>query len=55
MARSSNSRKWREGIGEFVAQGSPKDVAAEPRSHTGQFLKTLLERRPGVRKRKAAE
>lgn len=44
-----------DGGGELVAQGRPEDVAAEPRSHTGQFLKTLLERRPGVRKREAAE
>ncbi len=28
---------------------------AEPRSYTGAFLKELLERRPGGRKREAAE
>ncbi|ECI7719445.1 ATP-binding cassette domain-containing protein, partial [Salmonella enterica subsp. enterica] len=44
-----------DGGGELVAQGTPEDVVAEPRSYTGQFLKELLERRPGVRKREAAE
>jgi len=43
-----------DGGGELVAQGRPEDVAAEPRSYTGQFLKDLLERRPGTR-RQAAE
>jgi len=35
--------------------GTPEDIVREPRSYTGQFLKELLERRPGVRKREAAE
>jgi len=29
--------------GEVVAQGTPEDVSAEPRSHTGQFLRPVLE------------
>jgi excinuclease ABC subunit A len=44
-----------DGGGELVASGTPEDIVAEPRSYTGQFLKELLERRPGVRKREAAE
>ncbi|WOC17181.1 excinuclease ABC subunit UvrA [Pseudochrobactrum sp. MP213Fo] len=35
-----------DGGGEIVATGRPEDIAAEPRSYTGQFLKELLERRP---------
>jgi excinuclease ABC subunit A len=30
--------------GEIVAEGTPEDVAAEPRSHTGVYLKPMLER-----------
>ena len=44
-----------DGGGELVAQGRPEDIVAEKRSYTGQFLKELLERRPGGRKREAAE
>jgi len=33
--------------GEVVACGRPEDIVAEPRSYTGQFLRELLERRPG--------
>ncbi|SMH47790.1 excinuclease ABC subunit UvrA [Mesorhizobium australicum] len=43
-----------DGGGELVAQGRPEDIVAEKRSYTGQFLKELLERRPGG-KREAAE
>jgi excinuclease ABC subunit A len=43
-----------DGGGELVAAGTPEDVMAEKRSYTGQFLKELMERRPG-RKREAAE
>jgi excinuclease ABC subunit A len=43
-----------DGGGELVAMGTPEDIAAEPRSYTGQFLRDLLERRPG-RKAEAAE
>ncbi len=44
-----------DGGGELVASGTPEDIVAEPRSYTGQFLKELLERRPGGRKKEAAE
>ena len=44
-----------DGGGELVASGTPEDIVAEPRSYTGRFLKELLERRPGARKREAAE
>jgi excinuclease ABC subunit A len=43
-----------DGGGELVAAGTPETIVAEPRSYTGQFLKELLERRPGG-KREAAE
>ncbi|MGB3645373.1 MAG: excinuclease ABC subunit UvrA [Mesorhizobium sp.] len=43
-----------DGGGELVASGPPETIVAEPRSYTGQFLKELLERRPGG-KREAAE
>ncbi|PRD41348.1 excinuclease ABC subunit A [Phyllobacterium phragmitis] len=43
-----------DGGGEIVAVGRPEDIAGEPRSYTGQFLKGLLERRP-KRKAEAAE
>jgi excinuclease ABC subunit A len=33
-----------EGGGRIVAQGTPEQVAQNPDSHTGQYLKTLLER-----------
>src|SRR5690349_19922695 len=44
-----------DGGGELVASGTPEAIVAEPRSYTGQFLKELLERRPGGRKAEAAE
>jgi len=37
-----------DGGGEIVASGTPEDIAAEPRSYTGQFLKPLLKRKGGV-------
>jgi excinuclease ABC subunit A len=43
-----------DGGGELVASGTPEDIVGAKRSHTGRFLKELLERRPG-RKREAAE
>ena len=43
-----------DGGGELVALGPPEDIADEPRSYTGAFLKELLGRRPG-RKAEAAE
>ncbi|MEO4040276.1 excinuclease ABC subunit UvrA [Hoeflea sp. CAU 1731] len=36
-----------DGGGEIIATGTPEEVVLEPRSFTGQFLKDLLERRPG--------
>jgi excinuclease ABC subunit A len=38
--------------GEIVAQGTPEQVAAEPRSYTGHYLKPMLEK---SREREAAE
>lgn len=35
-----------DGGGEIVAIGRPEDIVKAERSHTGQFLKELLERRP---------
>jgi excinuclease ABC subunit A len=32
--------------GEIVAEGTPEQVAASPRSFTGQYLKPMLERAP---------
>ncbi|MDW5313657.1 excinuclease ABC subunit UvrA [Rhizobium sp. PL01] len=43
-----------DGGGEVVATGTPEDIVKEKRSHTGVFLKELLERRP-IRKMAAAE
>ena len=31
-----------DGGGEIVAVGTPEDVAREPRSYTGQYLKDML-------------
>ncbi|MGV8996042.1 MAG: excinuclease ABC subunit UvrA [Parvibaculaceae bacterium] len=36
-----------DGGGEIVAAGTPEDVAREPRSYTGHYLKELFKRRPG--------
>jgi excinuclease ABC subunit A len=33
-----------DGGGEIIAQGPPEAIAAEPRSHTGRFLKKVLAR-----------
>ncbi len=44
-----------DGGGEIVAQGSPEDVAANPKSWTGRYLHDLLERhrqRKGERKKR---
>jgi len=35
-----------DGGGEVVGVGTPEDIAANPRSHTGQFLKEVMGRRP---------
>ena len=37
------SRREVEGGGEVVAEGTPEQVAKEPRSYTGAYLKPLLE------------
>jgi excinuclease ABC subunit A len=44
-----------DGGGELVAAGRPEDIAEEPRSYTGHFLKELLARRPKSRAAEAAE
>ncbi|MDR3472682.1 MAG: excinuclease ABC subunit UvrA [Devosia sp.] len=41
-----------DGGGEIVGVGTPEDIAANPRSHTGTFLKEVMKRRP---QRQAAE
>jgi excinuclease ABC subunit A len=43
-----------DGGGEIVAVGTPEDIAANQRSHTGAFLKEVMERR-GAATRQAAE
>ncbi|HEY8594381.1 MAG TPA: excinuclease ABC subunit UvrA [Devosiaceae bacterium] len=35
-----------DGGGEIVAMGTPEDIASNPRSHTGAFLKEVMRRRP---------
>ena len=37
-----------DGGGEIVAAGTPEDIAKNPRSHTGRFLREVLERRPAL-------
>ena len=46
-----------DGGGEIVAEGTPEDVAREPRSYTGKYLKPVLARKAknGGGKRQAAE
>ena len=41
-----------DGGGEIVGVGTPEDIADNPRSHTGRFLKEIMQRRP---QRTAAE
>ena len=41
-AESSLSRRVVEGGGEIVAEGTPEQVAKEPRSYTGHYLAPLL-------------
>jgi excinuclease ABC subunit A len=33
------------GGGEIIGVGTPEDIAANPRSHTGAFLKDVMKRR----------
>jgi excinuclease ABC subunit A len=44
-----------DGGGEVVAQGTPEQIARNPRSHTGAYLKQALARRPAKRGKAAAE
>ena len=41
--------------GELVAEGTPEDVAANPASHTGRFLKPMLEAAPPAKKKPAGK
>lgn len=43
-----------DGGGEVVAQGTPEAIIREPRSHTGRFLRDVMERRPQRRQRTEA-
>jgi excinuclease ABC subunit A len=36
------------GGGQIIAEGTPEDVAQLAHSHTGRFLKPLLERKKGA-------
>ena len=40
-----------DGGGRLIAEGTPEQIAAHPESHTGQFLKPVLER-PAAQRRK---
>jgi excinuclease ABC subunit A len=42
-----------DGGGEIVATGTPEDVAKNPNSHTGRFLKEVLNRKPKKTRPKA--
>ena len=44
-----------DGGGEVVGTGTPEDIIANKRSHTGRFLKDVMERRPQGRRVEAAE
>jgi len=44
-----------DGGGEVVAVGTPEDIIENKRSHTGRFLKEVMERRPQGRRVQAAE
>jgi len=44
-----------DGGGEIVATGTPEEVAKNPLSYTGQYLKLLLKKAPTAKRRKAAE
>ena len=41
--------------GEIVAEGTPEQVAANPRSFTGQYLAALLARKPAAKRAMVAE
>src|SRR5471030_2667502 len=40
-----------DGGGEVVAMGTPEEIARNKRSHTGEYLRAVLARRPERRKR----
>ncbi len=44
-----------DGGGEIVAAGTPEDVVREPKSYTGAFLKPVLARGSGSKRRKRVE
>jgi len=45
-----------DGGGEVVAQGAPEEIAKSARSHTGRFLRGVMDRRPqGKVRTQAAE
>ncbi|QEN86634.1 excinuclease ABC subunit UvrA [Labrys sp. KNU-23] len=44
-----------DGGGEVVAEGTPETIIREPCSHTGRFLREVMERRPQRRQGEAAE
>jgi excinuclease ABC subunit A len=39
-----------DGGGEVVAMGTPEEIARNPRSYTGAYLKATMTRRPAKRK-----
>jgi excinuclease ABC subunit A len=41
--------------GNVVAAGTPEEIAANPASYTGHYLRQVLERRPSRKTRRAAE
>ncbi|MGP0058229.1 MAG: excinuclease ABC subunit UvrA [Beijerinckiaceae bacterium] len=43
-----------DGGGEIIASGTPEDIIRAPRSHTGRYLRHVLERRP-LKRNEAAE
>jgi excinuclease ABC subunit A len=41
--------------GEIVGVGTPEDIVANPRSHTGRFLKDVMDRRKAPRRKPARQ
>ena len=44
-----------DGGGEVVAMGTPEQIARSKRSHTGEYLRAVLARRPTAKREEAAE
>jgi excinuclease ABC subunit A len=44
-----------DGGGEIVGVGTPEDIVANPRSHTGRFLKDVMDRRKSPKRRPARQ